>query len=76
MEGKRGAAWRRVAERAGMWRQLLGVSEWMEGVLRNGIRDLPTSVDKETGMMAEIPQSAEDLQFGREELEKRIGEAE
>ena len=41
--------------------------------MRDGIRDMPTNVNRGRGVLTEMPQTDEDLAFGREELEKGLG---
>ena len=67
------APWRRVGERAAVWREMLGISPWMEDVLRRGISDMPTDPYTNVGIMGEIRQGSEDLEFGRKALEKGCG---
>lgn len=38
--------WRRVSRLAGSWEGVLGVADWVCGVLKYEIRDMPTMVEK------------------------------
>lgn len=45
----------------------------MKGFLMKGIRDIPTQIEWDTGIMPEIPQDIEDLEFGKKALEEGCG---
>lgn len=62
--------WRRVARRAAVRRDKLGVSAWKCAVLQGGIRDMPTKVMLDRGELGSIPQTEEDLDFERKGFEK------
>lgn len=66
------APWRRVGVRATEWVRILGVNDWVKRVLVERIRDWPTNVERGKEVLKAIPQSTEDLEFGRMAIEKGL----
>jgi hypothetical protein len=59
--------WRRTAMRAERWRDL-GATDYEMRAIRYGILDLPTSPLSTGVVLPAIPQTEEDLEFGRADL--------
>ena len=70
MEGSHGG---RVAAAAGKWSTILGVSKEFRATLEEGLLDLPTEAVWHLPPMGPVPQTAEDLAFGREDLKVGCG---
>lgn len=64
--------WRGTAHRAEAWMTALGASGYVERVVRFGIRVLPTVMFRDGVVLGEIPQSAEDREFGKEDLKRVV----
>lgn len=65
------APWYGVARKIDAWRSELGASEYLCRALRYGIREMPSVPFTGGTVLGEIPQSAEDISFAREDL--RVG---
>lgn len=64
--------WWKTALRADAWRQNLGSSEYLVRAIRFSIMDRPMRPFVDGLVLGNIPQSAEDKSFAREDLVKGV----
>ena len=67
--------WRGTALNADCWRSELGASKYLTLAIRYGVMDMPTVPFTEGLILGDLPQSTEDREFARSDLERGCRES-